>query len=117
METENNPEEKEKRRFESCSDAFKSGRQDATEKARAAAPKFKGAVADAVFDVAYGAAYGAFFASAFANEFIPRAVKDGVAKGAAAGRDAASKVRERARAAARPEPAEDGGAIELPSHA
>jgi hypothetical protein len=102
METENNYENKpqdteEKRHFESCSDALRSGREEATAKAREAAPKLKAAVADVIFDVAYGAAYGACFAGAFANEFVPKTVKDvvgkGVAKGAAAGRSAADKVR------------------------
>ncbi len=102
MKPENNDEhsprnEGEKRHFESCSDAFKSGREDATAKAREAAPKLKAAVADVIFDVAYGTAYGACFAGAFANEFIPKTVKDvvgrGVAKGAETGRSAADKMR------------------------
>lgn len=87
-----------KRQFDSCSNAFQAGREDATAKAREAAPKLKSAVADTIFDVAYGVTYGAFFAGAFANEFIPKAVKDvvaqGVEKGAAAGRKAADKVRQ-----------------------
>ena len=117
METENTDNRQEKRNFESCSDAFKSGMEDATAKAKEAAPKLKGMVTDTVFDMAYGAAYGAFFASAFANEFIPQAVKDGVAKGAAAGRDAAEKMRERARNKVKPEKEDGGDAIELPSPA
>lgn len=87
-----------KRHYDSCSNAFRAGRDDATAKAREAAPKFKGVVADTIYDVAYGVTYGAFFAGAFANEFIPKAVKDvlaqGVEKGAAAGRAAADKVRQ-----------------------
>ncbi|MBT8038297.1 MAG: hypothetical protein KJO21_12210 [Verrucomicrobiae bacterium] len=98
MNPENNHEEmprdtEKKRHFDSCSDAFRSGRDDATAKAREAAPELKAAIADVIFDVAYGTAYGAFFASAFANEFVPQTVKDGVSKGAAAGRRAADKVR------------------------
>ena len=108
METENNheAENEAKRHFESCSDAFQSGREDATAKAREAAPKLKGAIADTIFNMAYGAAYGAFFASAFANEFVPQSVKDGVAKGAAAGRDAADKVR--AKVKRNPEATDEG---------
>ena len=122
METENNHEKTDaKRHFDSCSDAFQSGREDATAKAREAAPKLKGAIADTIFDMAYGAAYGAFFASAFANEFVPQVVKDGVAKGAAAGRSAADKVRERVRKTATEGAADenvaDGGANELPAPA
>ncbi len=114
METENiNNDQKGKRSFESCADAFNSARQDATDKAKEAAPKIKGAIADAVFDMAYGAAYGTFFASAFANEFIPQTVKDGVAKGAAAGRAAADKVR--ARDARKAESQEGEVTIELPA--
>lgn len=116
METDNTDDKpQEKRNFESCSEAFKNGKQDASAKAKEAAPKLKGLIADTVFDMAYGAAYGAFFASTFANEFLPQAVKDGVAKGAAAGRDAADKVRERAKSAVNPEKQEGGGTIELPS--
>ena len=87
-----------KRHFDSCSNAYQAGREDATTKAREAAPKLKGAVADTIYDVAYGVTYGAFFAGALAKEFIPKAVKDvvaqGVEKGAAAGRAAADKVRQ-----------------------
>lgn len=120
METENNHEQqsegrKEKRHFESCADAFRAGREDATAKAREAAPKLKSAVADVVFDIAYGATYGAVFAGAFANEFVPQAVKDGVAKGAAAGKDAADKVRARMRKQSGVPDSDD--AIELPAPA
>jgi len=117
METENaNDNQGEKRHFESCRDAFTSGKQDATAKAKEAAPKLKGFIADTVFDVAYGAAYGTFFASAFASEFVPQSVKDGVAKGAAAGRDAARKMRERAHGG-KAEDTSDGDTMELPSPA
>jgi len=117
METENNHEENDaKRHFESCSDAFQSGRDDATAKAREAAPKLKGVIADTIFDMAYGAAYGAFFASAFAHEFVPQVVKDGVAKGAAAGRSAADKIRAKVTPTAN-SAADDGGTIELPAPA
>lgn len=86
----------ERRHFESCSNAFKAGKEDATAKAREAAPKMKSAVTETVHDVAYGLAYGAFFAGAFAHELLPKSVKDAVAKGidrgSAAGRNAAEKV-------------------------
>ena len=120
METENNHEnsqEQEKRHFDSCTDAFKAGRDDATAKAREAAPRLKSFVADAVFDVAYSAAYGAFFAGAFANEFVPQTVKDGLAKGAAAGRSAADKMRERARKKSTEENADQVDTLELPAPA
>ena len=122
METENNHDTtqqgtQEKRHFDSCSHAFQSGREDATAKAREAAPRLKGFLADAVFDVAYSAAYGAFFAGAFAHEFVPQSVKDGLAKGAAAGRGAASKMRERTRRKSPEENAHDGETIELPAPA
>ncbi len=120
METENNHEntqKQEKRHFESCSDAFKAGKEDATAKAREAAPRLKGFVADAIFDVAYSAAYGAFFAGAFANELLPQTVKDGLAKGAAAGRKAADKMREHAHPKTTPEQTTpyEGATIELPA--
>lgn len=127
METENNyedmPQENEgKRHFESCSDAFKAGKEDAAAKAREAAPKLKAAIADALFDVAYGATYGAVFAGAFANEFVPKSVKEavekGVAKGAAAGRSAADKVRSHTQPAAKTDvAADDGDPLELPAPA
>ncbi len=132
METENNHEDmsqdscnsnagaEEKRHFESCSDAFQAGKDDATARAREAAPKLKAAIADAIFDVAYGATYGAVFAGAFANEFVPKSVRDavekGVAKGAAAGRGAADKVRSKVKPAAN-SATDDGGTIELPAPA
>ncbi|NWK55446.1 hypothetical protein HW115_07475 [Verrucomicrobiaceae bacterium N1E253] len=88
-------ETKEKRHFESCGNAFHAGREDATAKAKQAAPQVKGVIADAVYDVTYGLAYGAFFAGAFAKEFIPKSVvevvSDGVSKGAAAGKAAANQ--------------------------
>ncbi len=120
MNTENNHHEenkdtKEKRHFESCSDAFRAGKEDATAKAREAAPKLKSAIADVIFDVAYGATYGAVFAGAFANEFVPQAVKDGVAKGAAAGKDAADKVRSKMKKNSEVPDSEDS--IELPAPA
>lgn len=120
--TENHEEETEntKRQFDNCGAAFKAGRSDATAKAREAAPKLKGAVADAVYDVAYGAAYGVFFAGAFANEFVPRSVRDvvgkGVAKGAAAGRKAADKMRTKSEAANHNNEDADGS-LELPAPA
>ncbi|MEJ6572268.1 MAG: hypothetical protein QNL01_12015 [Akkermansiaceae bacterium] len=136
METENNHEDmpqdschsnadanasaEEKRHFESCSDAFQAGKDDATARAREAAPKLKAAIADAIFDVAYGATYGAVFAGTFANEFVPKSVRDavekGVAKGAAAGRTAADKVRSKVKPATE-SATDDGGAIELPAPA
>ena len=118
MNTENtNDNQNEKRSFESCSDAFKSGMEDATAKAKEAAPKLKGMIVDGIFDVAYSAAYGAFFASTFANEFVPQAVKDGVAKGAAAGKEAAEKMRERAGNTNSAEGSVSEGTIELPAPA
>ena len=121
--TEANTEENTdpKRHFDSCSNAFQAGREDATTKAREAAPKLKGAVADTIYDVAYGVTYGAFFAGALAKEFIPKAVKDvvaqGVEKGAAAGRAAADKVRQPSPSANETGEVAESDPLELPAPA
>lgn len=119
MKSENHHEENQepvrKRHFESCSEAFRAGKEDATAKARETAPKLKSAIAGVIFDVAYGATYGAVFAGAFANEFVPRAVKDGVAKGAAAGRNAADKARSRMNKNAQDVEAADSAELPAPA--
>lgn len=94
--TENTSEES-KPSFNNFKDALKHGADDARAKAQEAAPKLKGAIAEAAFDLAYSVAYGTVFAGAFANEFVPQSVKEGLKKGAEAGRRASEKARERAK--------------------
>ena len=83
--------------FNNFKDAVKHGADDARAKAQEAAPKIKGAIAEAAFDLAYSVAYGTVFAGAFANEFVPQSVKEGLKKGAEAGRRASEKAREKAK--------------------
>lgn len=67
-----------KQAFQSFSDAVQTGKRNAAEQARSAAPKVKQAISGVAYDLAYGAAFGACFAVAFTKEFVPGFVKDGL---------------------------------------
>lgn len=88
-------EEAEKHHFESVAEAMRSAKDDATNRAKEAAPKMKSAVADVLYDLTYGGAYGAVFLGALASELIPKPVRESFSKGAKAGRDTAKKAKDK----------------------
>ena len=102
-------EEDEKRQFESVAEAMRSASDDATNRAKAAAPKMKSAVADVLYDLTYGGAYGAVFLGAFVTELIPKPVRESFLKGAKAGRDTAKKAKDKVCDAMKPKAEEPSG--------
>ncbi|MEO1844485.1 MAG: hypothetical protein ABGZ37_09440 [Akkermansiaceae bacterium] len=108
MDQEQDPQEEAgKRQFESFGEAVRSAKDDATSKAKEAAPKMKSAVAEVIYDLTYGSAYGAVFLGAFAAELVPKPIKDEFTKGAKAGRDKARTARDKVRDAMTPKKADE----------
>lgn len=89
----------EKKGFSGIDEVFKTAIDDASAKAREAAPKVKDAIDKALQDLVYGVAYGTSFTGTFVNEFVPDAVKESVCKGASEGRQAAAEASGRMREA------------------
>ena len=102
-------EEAEKHHFESVAEAMRSAKDDATNRAKEAAPKMKSAVAAAIYDLTYGGAYGAVFLGAFASELIPKPVRESFSKGAKAGRDTAKKAKDKVCDTMKPKAEEPSG--------
>jgi hypothetical protein len=102
-------EEDEKHQFESVAEAMRSAKEDATNRAKEAAPKIKSAVADVLYDLSYGGAYGAVFLGAFASELIPKPVRESFSQGAKAGRDTAKKAKDKVCDAMKPKAEEPSG--------
>ena len=106
--TESGPT-KRKRHFDSFGEAFRGAREDATRKAKEAAPRMKSAVTEVVYELAYGGAYGGVFLGALAAELVPENIKESVARGARAGREKARTAADRAREAMKPKATAEAG--------
>lgn len=90
--------------FKNMRDAFKSGTEEAKQKAQEGAPDIDSAFGKAAYAISYGAAFSSSFGLTMAKELVTGVMKDGGTEGFKDGKAAAER-------AVKPKSTEDGAEV------
>lgn len=102
MENETPKSEETNQTQDSAKSMFRKGMDDAAEKAKEYAPKFKKEVDSIMSEMAYGAGFIPGFLGAFVKEFVPESLAEDLKKGLEKGQENAKQCADKMKSVTKP---------------